>query len=160
MTLIYRVPRTPSAPRIAIWRRLRRLGVAQLSDGVVALAEDARTLEQLEWVADLVVEAGGTALLLRAETLAAGDERALAQELAAARAAEYLLIQTLASAAMTADEDGRRRAVKRLRRDLREVRRRDYFPPAERDEAVAAVQALAESVERPVQLASSIGERP
>ena len=30
--LSYRVPREPSTPRIAVWRRLRQLGVAQLGD--------------------------------------------------------------------------------------------------------------------------------
>ena len=36
------------------------------------------------------------------------------------------------------------RALKRLRKDLRTVQRRDYFPPAERDDAVAAINRLAE----------------
>ena len=59
--LCYRVPREPSAPRIAIWRKLKRLGVAQLGDGLVGLPADARTREQLEWVAEEVTEAGGSA---------------------------------------------------------------------------------------------------
>ncbi|MEV4644831.1 hypothetical protein [Saccharopolyspora sp. NPDC049357] len=33
--LSYRMPREPSTPRIAVWRKLKRLGVAQLADGVV-----------------------------------------------------------------------------------------------------------------------------
>ena len=59
--LCYRLPREPSTPRIAVWRKLKRLGVAQLGDGLVALPADARTREQLDWVADEVTEAGGTA---------------------------------------------------------------------------------------------------
>jgi membrane AbrB-like protein len=47
--LSYRMPREPSTPRIAVWRKLKRLGIAQLSDGLVALPADARTREQLEW---------------------------------------------------------------------------------------------------------------
>ena len=47
-------------PRIAVWRALKRLGVVQLGDGLVALPADARTREQLEWVAVQVDEAGGT----------------------------------------------------------------------------------------------------
>jgi hypothetical protein len=33
--------------------------------------------------------------------------------------------------------------VRRLRSELRDIQRRDYFPPAERDQAQAALQALA-----------------
>jgi hypothetical protein len=146
VTLVYRVPREPSSPRIAIWRTLRALGVAQLGDGVVALPEDARTREHLEWVADQVVEAGGTALLLRARTLARKDERSLAEAMSHARAEEYRALaeraRRAALASPTPIEIGR--AVKRLRKDLRTVQRRDYFPPAERDDAVAAVSRLAE----------------
>src|SRR5919198_1871311 len=59
--LAYRLPREPSTPRSALWRKLRRLGAAQLLDGLAALPLDARTREQLEWVADEVIEAGGEA---------------------------------------------------------------------------------------------------
>jgi len=50
--LAYRLPREPSTPRIALWRRLKRLGVVQLLDGLVALPADAKTREQLEWAAE------------------------------------------------------------------------------------------------------------
>ena len=59
--LTYRMPRDPSTPRSSVWRQLRRLGVAQLGDGLVALPADARTREQLEWLAESVREADGTA---------------------------------------------------------------------------------------------------
>lgn len=160
VVLIYRVPREPSSPRIAIWRKLRALGVAQLGDGVVALPEDARTREHLEWVADQVVDAGGTALLLRAQTLARKDERALAQAMSRARAAEY---SDLADRASLVWETGPSapevaRARKRLRKDLRTVQKRDYFPPAARDDAVAAINWLAEmSAAEPV---PALGDRP
>jgi len=36
--LVY-LPRDPSTPRIALWRRLRRPGGVQVADGVVALTE-------------------------------------------------------------------------------------------------------------------------
>jgi hypothetical protein len=144
--LVYRVPREPSAPRIAIWRRLRRLGVAQLVDGTVALPEDARTREQLEWVADEVVEAGGTALLWRAQTMAARDEKVLARAMAVARAAEYEEVIDQANAATESSLVEQRRAVRRLRRELRAIRRRDHFPPVEAERAVVAVASLAESV--------------
>jgi DNA-binding transcriptional regulator PaaX len=44
--LCYRLPREPSAPRITVWRHLKRLGVGQLADGLVTTPADARTREQ------------------------------------------------------------------------------------------------------------------
>src|SRR5438445_4934514 len=96
--LLYRLPREPSTPRIALWRKLRRLGVAQLGDGLVALPLDARTKEQLEWAADEVVEAGGQATIWLAETAAAAQEQAAVGAMAAAVAAEYRALIAAASA--------------------------------------------------------------
>ena len=39
------------------------------------------------------------------------------------------------------------RTLRRLRRDLRAIRMRDYFPPREAVEARRAVEALAEAME-------------
>ena len=41
LLLAYRMPREPSTPRIAVWRKLGGLGVAKLGDGLVALPADA-----------------------------------------------------------------------------------------------------------------------
>src|SRR6266700_1186066 len=57
--LAYRLPRVPSTPCSAVWRRLKRLGVAWMGDGLVALPADARTREQLEWIAEEVSDHGG-----------------------------------------------------------------------------------------------------
>ena len=74
--LVYRLPRTPSTPRITLWRKLRRLGVAQIMDGVVALPANPDTREQLEWLAEDVVQAGGEATIWLAEPATAAEQRA------------------------------------------------------------------------------------
>jgi hypothetical protein len=135
----YRIPREPSTPRITIWRKLKRLGVAQLGDGLVALPADARTREHLEWIAEEVLEAGGTAGVWLAQPATLAQERELAQGMADARATEYRAIIT---AARRPPGDDRRRAVRRLRAELRRIGRRDYFPPPERAAAHAAVDTL------------------
>ena len=144
--LSHRTPREPSAPRIAVWRRLKRLGVAQLGDGLVALPADARTREQLEWVAEEVLEAGGTASLWLARPAAAAEERALARSMADARAAEYRELTAAAREALAAGDP--QRALKRLRAQWREVSCRDFFPPPERDEAATALRELPTAPER------------
>jgi len=143
--LSYRLPREPSAPRIAVWRRLRRLGVAQLADGLVALPADARTREQLEWVADEVAEAGGTAGVWLARPTSIAQERALASAMAGARAAEYAAVAEAAASAQVTLESERSRTRDRLRRQWREITRRDFFPPPERETARAALEALADA---------------
>lgn len=142
MLLSYRLPREPSTPRISVWRKLKRLGIVQISDGLVALPSDARTREQLEWIADEVIEAGGSAAIWLARPAALAQERDLAAGMADARATEYLGIITQAAEALAADETTRAATAGRLRAELRRIARRDYFPPPERDQARAAVQDL------------------
>jgi Protein ChrB, N-terminal len=141
--LAYRLPREPSGPRVTLWRKLRRLGVVQVLDGLVALPADARTREQLEWLADEVLEAGGEASVWLGRLGSAAQERALAGRMAMAVAADYAAVA--ADAATGEGESGvvRRRTVARLRRELQRIGRRDFFPPAERERAHRAVDDLA-----------------
>lgn len=143
--LSYRMPREPSTPRIGIWRKLKRLGVAQLGDGLVALPADARTREHLDWIAEEITQADGTAGVWIARPTTQAQEHHLAQAMADARAAEYRDLRKAVSAQAEATAPGtpeRARATRRLREELRRIQRRDYFPPPERDAARAAINAL------------------
>jgi ChrB-like protein len=148
--LSYRLPREPSGPRTTLWRRLRRLGVAQLADGVVALPADARTREALEWLADDVLAAGGSAGTWTARPGTAAQERELAAGMAAARAEEYRALTAQCTAALEGPGTERARVLRRLRDEWRAIGRRDFFPPAERDAAGAALRALATAAGEPV----------
>src|SRR2546423_2368580 len=129
--LAYRLPREPSTPRIALWRRLRQLGAAQIADGLVALPLTDDTRERLEWLAEQVREAGGDAGVWLAQPTAAKQERELKQRLRAAGPADY---RAVIEAAGAAREEGivTRRAVERLRRGVRANRAPAYFPPPQR----------------------------
>jgi hypothetical protein len=134
--LAYRLPREPSTPRIALWRKLRRLGVAQVLDGLVALPLDARTKEQLEWLADEIVEAGGEASLWLAEAATGATEGELVGQLRSRAAGEY---QAVLDDMGAAGDEVSRRTLGRLRRELQRISRRDFFPPPERERARRAV---------------------
>ncbi len=152
--LSYRLPREPSGPRTTLWRRLRRLGVAQLADGLVGLPADARTREQLEWLAADVMEANGTSGLwvARPTTVAQGCE--LATGMAAARAEEYRALAGHCQVAAGADPIERARALRRLRGEWRAINRRDFFPPPEREDAAVALQDLGALVAAAVEAAA------
>ena len=139
----YRFPREPSTPRIAAWRKLHRLGVAQLHDGLVALPLDARNREQLEWIAQDVTDAGGEASIWIAEPTTDTQERELVARMMDEIADQYQAVIDAATSARSRPEGVRRRTLTRLRRELRRVRQRDYFPPAIRQQAHAVVEELA-----------------
>ena len=145
--LAYRLPREPSTPRIAVWRKLRRLGAAQLLDGLVALPLDSRNREQFEWLAGEIEESGGDASLWVGELTNRAHERELVTRMTAAIASEYAALVAEAERVGGQAPGPRRRSLARLRRELRRIRARDYFPTAEREQAQHAIDALAESVE-------------
>src|SRR5947208_11477397 len=117
--LAYRLPREPSTPRSALWRKLRRLGAAQVLDGLAVLPFDARNREQLEWLADEVVEASGEATIWVGELGSAAQERELAARMAETVAGDYRAVIEEAIAARDLPEGQRRRTLGRLRRELR-----------------------------------------
>jgi len=131
---------------VTVGRKLRRLGVAQLLDGLVALPADAVTREHMEWLADEVVEAGGEAWVWLARLGSAAQERAIARRMAEGVAADYEAVIAEAAAGAGESQVVRRRMVARLRRELQRIGRRDHFPPPERDTARAAVEDLAATV--------------
>jgi hypothetical protein len=144
--LAYRLPREPSGPRVTVWRKLRRLGVVQILDGLVALPGDARTREQLEWLADEVLEAGGEATVWLGRLGSAAQERALAGRMAEEVEADYRAVAIEVEASVSAPDVVRRRTVARLRRELQRIGRRDFFPSDARETAHQAVDRLAETV--------------
>src|SRR3954453_13356477 len=97
--LAYHLPRTPSTPRITLWRKLRRLGVAQIMDGVVAVPASADSREQLEWLAEGVVQAGGGATIWLAQPATAAEHRRLAGAMTRRIDEEYRTITAQAHAA-------------------------------------------------------------
>jgi hypothetical protein len=123
--------------------------VAKLLDGLVALPLDGRNREQLEWIADDVTDAGGQATMWIGGLASRSDERSIVADLAEAVAVEYRIVIVEALAARNLEGVNRHRRLQRLRRELRRIRQRDYFPPPEAEQASVAVEALTAVVEVP-----------
>jgi hypothetical protein len=141
--LAYRIPREPSTPRIAVWRKLRRLGVAQIVDGLAAVPESVSNLEQLGWVVNDVLDAGGEATLWIAELPSAKQERELIARLNREVADAYRALGSAIDDADRNSESVGRRQYERFARELREVVRRDHLGAAGRDRAERALARLA-----------------
>jgi len=148
--LSYRLPRQPSTPRSNVWRKLKRIGAAQLGDGLVAMPADARTREALEWIAEEVAEHGGEAMLWLGQPAEITARAGLIDKMTVTVAADYLAVAAEAVETLDADPATRRRVAARLRRELHRINTRDFFPPPQRDTAARAVGQLAtHTVEEP-----------
>jgi hypothetical protein len=147
--LAYRLPREPSAPRLALWRALRRLGAHLVSDGLVVLPHSPRNLEHLEWLAASIVESSGEASVWLAEPTSPRTHDAYVGAMRAEAGEEYRAVLREAREARGLDRAERRRAVRRLRGQLRRIGGRDYFAAPAGSEARAAVDRLAALAEVP-----------
>jgi hypothetical protein len=152
----------PSTPRSTIWRKLKKLGVAQIGDGLVALPADGRTREALDWIADEVIEYGGEASVWLGRPADSRSAASIRDRMSAAVAAEYAAVAEEATAARTGDPAAQRRIAARLRRELHRIEARDFFTTAEHDTARRAVSDLA--IETPTRAMSprttTAGARP
>ncbi len=149
LLLSYRLPREPTRLRLGVWRRLKRVGAVPLHGAVWTVPLDAKTREDFEWLAEEIEEAGGTVFVWEAESLDAGQNRRIAGRLlreaenryaATAAAARALLRE--AAKARESDVDRLRsmlRRVRRLERELRLDRRRDFVRAHGRGSAERAV---------------------
>ena len=129
------MPREPSTPRIAVWRKLRRLGVAQIVDGLVAVPHSVSNLEQMGWVANDILDAGGEAQLWTAELNSAKQERELVARLNREVAEAYRALVDATEAAARGADPVARRQLDRFQRELRDIVRRDHLGATGRDRA-------------------------
>ena len=67
LLLHYRLPSHPSARRVYVWRKLRRLGAVLLQDMIWVLPDTVRTAEQYQWLLSEIRELGGKAFFWRTE---------------------------------------------------------------------------------------------
>jgi hypothetical protein len=75
--LVYTLPREPTAPRVAVWRALKKLKAVLLHDALWVLPGKPQTLEHFRWLASDIREAGGEAMVWMAEQGLPGQDEAL-----------------------------------------------------------------------------------
>ena len=150
LILIYHLPREPSRHRVAVWRTLKILGALYLQDGVVALPEDAVTREQFEWLQLRIREAGGEATLWEARPDTLGEERKLVETFRSTRGEAYEAIiaraERIRRKAELGGSEPLREELRKLEREFRAERRKDYFRSPLRKEAASALKAAREAV--------------
>ena len=83
LLFVYKVPSEPTARRVYVWRKLKRLGAVLLHDAVWVLPATAYTREQLQWLAAEINEMSGEALLWESQLLSSGQDKGIIQQFVA-----------------------------------------------------------------------------
>jgi hypothetical protein len=142
--------------RLAVWRRLRRSGAVLLHEAVWVLPADAKTREAFEWLAEEIVEQGGSAFVWEAGSMEPTQDRELIRRFRAEADARYAaiarsardILRTIARPRARAGlGSSRARQLAGLERAQRLERRRDYFRAAGRQQAQAAIDAAIAALE-------------
>ncbi|MBA2440956.1 MAG: chromate resistance protein [Rubrobacter sp.] len=159
--LIYRIPREPSRPRVAVWRKLKTLGALYLQDGVAVLPEDAVTREQFEWLQLHIREAGGEATVWETKANSEAESRSLVEAFRSSREEAYEKIIAEAERLRRKAEMGAAGTVAeslvKLEREFRAERKRDYFRSPSRQEANAVLKATRQALRESGTYASETG---
>jgi hypothetical protein len=80
LLLLYKIPSEPTARRVYIWRKLKRLGALLLHDAVWVLPDTPRTREHFQWLAAEIIEMEGEAWFWEAQPALSGPEDSLVQQ--------------------------------------------------------------------------------
>ena len=152
--LVLTFPTENATARMRAWRALKAKGCVVLRDGIYLLPHTAEREVEMRELASGIDEAGGTAHLLRAQSLNASQEedfRALFD-----RHDDYVtFVESLGAARKTLGglpPAEVTRLLRRLRKDHDAIRTTDYFPSAASTDAEVAWEdflALADTVLSP-----------
>jgi hypothetical protein len=80
LLLHYKLPNKPSALRVYIWRKLKKLGAILLHDAVWVLPDQPRTAEQIQWLTAEIQERGGEAYSWRANAILGENNETITQQ--------------------------------------------------------------------------------
>jgi hypothetical protein len=118
--LLYKVPSEPSARRVYVWRKLKRMGALLLHDAVWVLPASPYTIEQFQWLAAEIREMEGSAMVWESRLLAADrQDEALVTQFTAQVDSVYR--------ALLADLEREDADAAEISRRFQQVQLQDYF---------------------------------
>jgi hypothetical protein len=125
LLLLFRLPATHQAERVAIWRKLKRSGAIQIQTSTYVLPDEPARHEYFQWLTKEIRDAGGDATLVRAREIEGLPDDKLIALFNSARAKDYALLakrlQRLLARGKKVDE------VEPIRKQFRDIREKDFF---------------------------------
>ncbi len=145
----YSLSTKSSSPRVALWRRLRRLGAISPAGGLHVLPARDECIEAFNWLAQEIRLAHGEAVVLRVQRFEGLTDQDLIALFNRARDGEYAELETQITSLTKAkpkETTPLREAVEKLRKQHADIARVDYFGSPAGARVAARLATLAQSI--------------
>jgi hypothetical protein len=155
LLLLYSLPTGQKTERVAIWRRLKKMGAVQIKTSTYLLPDEAAQYEQFQWLAQQIRDYGGDSTLIRAQEIEGLTRENVIAMFDDARAKDYgelrRSLQSFIGRRKRMGSENAATELERLTRQFREIRAIDFFD-SPRGHDVAMLLRRAEGPRRSRQL--------
>src|SRR5947199_10759575 len=89
LLLLFSLPTNRNTERVAVWRRLKKMGAVQIKTSTYLLPDEPAQHEQFQWLAQQIRDYGGDSTLVRAQEIEGLTKDNVISQFNAARDKEY-----------------------------------------------------------------------
>jgi hypothetical protein len=131
LLLLFTLPTNRNTERVAVWRRLKKMGAVQIKTSTYLLPDEAAQYEQFQWLAQQIRDYGGDSTLVRAKEIEGLPRENVIAMFNDARAKNYAelrkSLQGFIARRKRMDAEDAATGLERLTRQFREIRAVDFF---------------------------------
>jgi hypothetical protein len=131
LLLLFSLPTHRNTERVAVWRRLKKIGAIQITTSTYLLPDEPAQYEQFQWLAQQIRDYGGDSTLVRAQEIEGLTREKVVSLFNAAHDKEYVdlkkQLQHFISRRGKLDPAGE---LERFTKQFRELREIDFFDSA------------------------------
>ena len=134
LLLLFSLPTNRNTERVAVWRRLKKMGAVQIKTSTYLLPDEAAQYEQFQWLAQQIRDYGGDSTLVRAQEIEGLTKQKVITLFDDARAKDYAELRRslhgFIGRRKKMDAETAAPELERLTRQFREIREVDFFDSA------------------------------
>ncbi len=131
LLLLFSLPTIRNTERVAVWRRLKKMGAVQIKTSTYLLPDEPAQYEQFQWLAQQIRDYGGDSTLVRAHEIEGLTKEKVVSLFNAVRDKEYVdlrkALQGFISRGRKSNAEFAAAELERLTKQFRELRQIDFF---------------------------------
>ena len=131
LLLLFSLPTNRKTERVAVWRRLRKMGAVPIKTSTYLLPDEPPQYEQFQWLAQQIRDYGGDSTLVRAQGIEGLTRDEIVSLFNAARDQDYAALrkslQTFIARRRKSAAEFATSELERLTKQFRELRQIDFF---------------------------------